>query len=266
MGIVVLLLALGIGIICLFWLITFFYQHDFSLPTRSVAVYKRVVVIFPHPDDEALSCGGLMLNLARQGSPVTLAILTYGEAGEKSYPTDRPLADIRREEAQQAAHLFQVSTFIHENFGDGKMRSKTAAVKTFVAHLLKVVRPDLVITFDLAGLYGHEDHMVTSEVVTELVQKRYPRTKLWYVSLSPRVLKMIKLPEHMAKDPSFKQKRVSPTHKVFVGLRGAIAKVRALYVHRSQFNSFSSSLPFRTIPPWFFISQTVYEYFYEVKH
>lgn len=42
---------------------------------------ERVLIIAPHPDDEVIGCGGVILNYLEQGSDVTVVIVTNGEFG-----------------------------------------------------------------------------------------------------------------------------------------------------------------------------------------
>jgi len=83
------------------------------------------------------------------------------------------------------------------------------------------VRPDLVITYDPAGLYCHDDHVVCTEVLTELLETGFPHEALWYVALPRRLHAWVPL------DESLKARRPAPTHKVFIGAH-LLAKTRAL--------------------------------------
>src|SRR5689334_8987704 len=42
----------------------------------------RVLGVFPHPDDEAYSCGGTVARLASGGAEVTILCATNGDAGK----------------------------------------------------------------------------------------------------------------------------------------------------------------------------------------
>ncbi|WP_279482488.1 PIG-L family deacetylase [Aureimonas sp. SK2] len=65
---------------------------------------RRVLVVAPHPDDEALGCGGLLWHLARLGRAVHVAFVTDGGASHPNSPTwPRPrLAAAREAEAAEA--------------------------------------------------------------------------------------------------------------------------------------------------------------------
>jgi LmbE family N-acetylglucosaminyl deacetylase len=62
----------------------------------------RVVVIAPHPDDEAIACSGTMLRHVASGDEVVVAIVTDGRLSKQAATPDE-MAAVRREEAQLAA-------------------------------------------------------------------------------------------------------------------------------------------------------------------
>lgn len=250
------------GILILFYIVTFLYQHDFSLPTKTLNRYKKVLIIFPHPDDEVLTAGGLLWQLNKLKNNGSLIVLTKGEAGEMSFETQVDIKKIRTEEAKESGNSLRANLVLIKDFGDGKLVENGSQLNNYLRTLLRDQDPDLVITYDLAGLYGHEDHIVTSEIITGLIKKDFPKIALWYPSVAPHVLALLHLPEHMARNPEFRKRRVLPTHKVFVGA-AVWAKIKAIYSYRSQRKSIESGFPFRPIPMAVFISQTIYEYFHE---
>lgn len=72
-------------IVILFWLTIFFLANDVSVPLASISKYKNILVIFPHPDDEVLTAGGLMRTLSNSGKKVNLIILSKGERGRPGF-------------------------------------------------------------------------------------------------------------------------------------------------------------------------------------
>lgn len=65
---------------------------------------RRIAVVAPHPDDEALGCGGLIAALAGAGRTFRVIFVTDGTAshpGSRLWPRDR-LAAVRRAEACEA--------------------------------------------------------------------------------------------------------------------------------------------------------------------
>jgi LmbE family N-acetylglucosaminyl deacetylase len=78
-----------------------------SLPVRSVreALADRpLIVIAPHPDDESLACGGLIVNACWQEVGAKVVIVSDGAGSHpnsKTYPPER-LTTLREAEARQA--------------------------------------------------------------------------------------------------------------------------------------------------------------------
>ena len=82
---------------------------------------KRVLVISPHPDDEAIGCGGTLRAHALAGDRVEVVFLTSGEAGGHGTPPDET-ARIRELEAKNAAHILGVRTIEFWQQPDSKLR------------------------------------------------------------------------------------------------------------------------------------------------
>jgi LmbE family N-acetylglucosaminyl deacetylase len=69
-----------------------------------------VVVISPHPDDEAFGCGGTLSLMARRQMALGLILLTDGSASHPGHPTVTPseMSRIRKDEARAAAAALDV--------------------------------------------------------------------------------------------------------------------------------------------------------------
>ena len=257
------MLLIIVLIIPLLWMTGFLVVTDFSVPLRDARQFHRVLVIFPHADDEAITCGGSLHRFSAGGSAVTLVLLTRGERGTPNATPNVSLKDMRTREAQAVTAILGIAKFIQEDFGDGALHEKKQELRTFLATLIEQEKPDLLITYDLAGLYGHTDHIACSEVITELKKTRFQEVPLWYVTLSKRMLARIKLPEHMAIDPHFQEKQVFPTHKLFIGV-SVFPKIKSWYTYKSQRASLTKGI-LKFLPIWFFLSMVLFEYFAEAS-
>ena len=208
-------LYVGIIIFVLPWVIGFFISNDLTVQNRSIKKYKNILIIYPHPDDETLASGGITKNFSNQGSNVTLIVLTRGEKGNDDAHLDTSLKKIRESELHNATNHLGVTNVILEDFGDGELITKKKDLTSYFEKKILEIHPDCILTYDLAGLYGHEDHIVTSEILTDLVKKHTGIT-LIYASLPKRALALITLPEHMAKDPRYAARRFSPNIKILI--------------------------------------------------
>jgi LmbE family N-acetylglucosaminyl deacetylase len=250
-------------IIPLLWMTGLLVVTDFAVPLRDAREFRHVLVIFPHADDEAVTCGGSLHHFSAGGSRVTLVLLTKGERGTPNAAGNVSLKDIRTKEAQAVTAILGVSRLIQEDFGDGALCDKKQELKLFIATLIEQEKPDLLITYDLAGLYGHTDHITCSEIITELKQTRFQAVPLWYVTFSRRVLARVKLPEHMTATPHIQEKQAIPTHKIFIGV-SVFPKIKSWYAYKSQRASLREGIR-KFLPIWFFLSMVLFEYFAEMS-
>lgn len=68
---------------------------------------ESVLVIAPHPDDEAIGCGGAVCLHRQRGDPVDVVFLTSGERGIEGVPAETARS-IREAEAEAAGKVLRV--------------------------------------------------------------------------------------------------------------------------------------------------------------
>ncbi|HUE59873.1 MAG TPA: PIG-L family deacetylase, partial [Acidimicrobiales bacterium] len=195
--------------------------------------FKSVLVVFPHPDDETISCGGTLNRFSRAGSVVTVLLLTRGERGNSRGTLDPTLGELRNAEALRATDILGAGSLVHDDFGDGRLNERRAAVRRRIADQITAVKPDLLITYDLAGLDGHADHVACSELVTELRSAQFPDISLWYVAQPRRLVRLLQIAGQLVERADVDRRRSVPTKRVFIGA-GLLPKIRAWYAYRSQ--------------------------------
>jgi len=222
---------------------------DLSVPVIDARRYRRVLAVFAHADDEVVCCGGSLHRLAALGAAVTLVVLTGGERGTRTGALDPRLRGVRAREARAAAAILGVAEVVQGDLGDGLLQRRAAELSAFLERTMERVQPDLVITHDLAGLYGHTDHVACAEAVTELRRTRFPRCALWYAALPGGIATIARL----AGDPGLNDRRAKPTGRLFTGA-GVLARIRAWGVYESQ----RASLGW-VFPAWFAV--TPFEHF-----
>jgi len=176
---------------------------------------KTLLAVFAHPDDESFGPGGTLTKYAAEGVAVHLICATMGEAGE-SDPTDLgecdDLACRREQELRCAASTLGLTELHLLGYRDSGMacspdnqhpralvQADPDALAEQVADLMRRLRPQVVLTFDPFGGYGHPDHIAMHQATvaaferlpeSERPQKLYfttlPRTILhWAVRLMP---------------------------------------------------------------------------------
>ncbi len=145
-----------------------------------------LLAIFPHPDDETFSAGGLLAAASERGIPVTLICATRGEAGESAIPgLDDPnrLGAIREGELREAMRHLGVSDVRFLGYRDSGMEGSEEALhpRAFVrapvddaasrlAASIRSLRPRLIVSFGPEGVYGHPDHLHLHRAVVRAVE------------------------------------------------------------------------------------------------
>jgi LmbE family N-acetylglucosaminyl deacetylase len=163
---------------------------------------RVLLAVFAHPDDEAFAMGPVLARYAREGVKVYLAIATQGEKGQKPgghIQLGPPLAKVRQQEAQCACQKLGIEPPIFFELHDGELGISTDSHGKWStdpdgATVLKVVdqvnqqvsrlNPQVVVTWGPEGGYGHPDHRLVSDAVTQVVQSSKSGVKLYYAELT----------------------------------------------------------------------------------
>lgn len=161
---------------------------------------RRLLLVHAHPDDESIGTGATMARYVKQGAHVTLITCTLGEEGEILVPS---LAQLEAAQADQlggyrihelTAAMGELGVTDHRFLGGpGRFRDSgmmgtpanehprafwradsepavfDAAVAAAVA-VVREVRPQVVVTYDDNGGYGHPDHIMAHRIAMAAVQ------------------------------------------------------------------------------------------------
>ena len=147
---------------------------DDELSSRS-PMPQTLLALFAHPDDEAFGTGGTLSQYAAAGADVTLVCTTRGEVGEIAEgtgATPETLGEVREAELRCAAETVGVRELIFLGYRDSGMAGtpENADPRAYVnassdevvprlVGIIRRVRPQVVITFEPNGGYGHPDHI-----------------------------------------------------------------------------------------------------------
>lgn len=119
------------------------------------------MVIAPHPDDEAIGCGGVICLHAGRGDRVSVVFLSSGELGLKHLPPEHAMR-IREGEAEAAAEILGISqlTFLRKpDFYIGDWVEETAIA---LCPILEGSEP-LRLYLPHSGEW-HPDHRIAAQV------------------------------------------------------------------------------------------------------
>ncbi len=136
------------------------------LPVPKLLEARNILCIQPHPDDLDIAAGGTLAKLTSLGAHITLATVTDGSKGTED-PAQDPaaLVQTRRQEQAAAAQATGVQDLVWLPFIDGEVPADDS-LRDEVIHLIRRLRPDLVMTIDPFIPYeAHPDHIRTGQAV-----------------------------------------------------------------------------------------------------
>jgi len=168
---------------------------------------SSLLCVHAHPDDEVLFTGGLLARASDQGHHTTLVTCTdgrwgyspgYVEVGHDDHDPDATAAQ-RTQDLHASAAILGVRDVIQLGHFDSGMRGwevnawpeafvqqSTERVASDLAALIDERQPDLVVTYDRFGVYGHPDHVKAHQVTVAALQMTTTRPKFLVVTVTPQ--------------------------------------------------------------------------------
>jgi LmbE family N-acetylglucosaminyl deacetylase len=142
----------------------------------------RLMGVYAHPDDETFGNGGTLALYSRRGAETHVVCATRGEVGEA--PEDRrgyeSIPAMREAELDCAAKILGLTSLRYLGYRDSGMtgsehnahpectaNAPVEDVARRIAHHIREVRPQVVITFDPIGGYRHPDHIAVHRGTVE---------------------------------------------------------------------------------------------------
>jgi LmbE family N-acetylglucosaminyl deacetylase len=130
----------------------------------------KLMAVFAHPDDEAFGTGGTLTKYAAQGYDVYLVTATRGEGGQIAAPelaTPANLPYVREQELRCACEIYGIHPPRFLDYVDGQLPivHQGQAVGKLV-HIIRELKPQVLITFGPDGIYGHYDHIAAHRWAT----------------------------------------------------------------------------------------------------
>jgi len=163
------------------------------------------MAVHAHPDDEATSTGGILARYSAEGIRTVVVTCTNGELGdghEASKPGD-PAHDEawvvakRRSELEASCEILGVSSVELLGYRDSGMMGwpQNDAPGSFwttpvteaagrLSELLERYGPQVVVTYDSNGFYGHPDHIQAHRITLAALEATPVADKLYYPAIA----------------------------------------------------------------------------------
>lgn len=181
---------------------------------------QRLLIAYAHPDDESFGSGGLIAKCVGEGILVDYICATNGDMGtipDSLAGQYDKVSDIRLRELDCAADVLGLNQVIRFDYKDSGMMGSESSndpdclwyqwqnhPETVIRRVVDVIRetkPQVIITFNRYGGYGHPDHIAIQRATTEAFKLAgdatytdssfapYAPQKLYYASIPGRSLK-----------------------------------------------------------------------------
>jgi len=169
------------------------------------------LAVHAHPDDEASSTGGIYRVLADQGVRTVLVTCTNGEFGDapggikpgEDGHQEEAVVKIREGELDRAVEVLGISRLIRLGYRDSGMMGwpQNDDPKSFwatpvedaaarVAAILMEERPQVVMTYNEFGFYGHPDHIQAHRVTLAALELIDYEPTLYFNAIPDSVMVM----------------------------------------------------------------------------
>ncbi len=177
---------------------------------------RRLLLVHAHPDDESIETGATMARYAAEGAEVTLVTCTLGELGEVIPPqlahlaaadgdaaAGAALGEYRAGELAAACAALGVSGYrflggpgrwtdsgmmgLAANDAAGCFwRAGLAAAARELAAIVAEIRPQVLVSYDANGFYGHPDHIQAHRVAWRAFELSGGLVRKFYATAMPR--------------------------------------------------------------------------------
>ena len=165
-----------------------------------------IMAVHAHPDDEATSTGGMLAKYAAEGARTVLVTCTDGRCGDgpgglkpgADGHDPAKVVDMRRAELERSCAVLGVTDLELLDYADSGMMGWSTndapgafwttpvdEAATRLAELMTRYVPDVVVTYDENGFYGHPDH-IQAHRITMAALDMYDASPKAYWTTVPR--------------------------------------------------------------------------------
>jgi LmbE family N-acetylglucosaminyl deacetylase len=169
-----------------------------------------LMAVHAHPDDEAIGTGGILARYSDEGVRTVLVTCTNGELGDGpgGVKPDDPTHDeavvvpIRLQELKDSCQALGVAHLELLGYHDSGMegwpqneapgsfwQTPVAEAGHRLAELMVAYQPQVVVTYDENGFYGHPDHIQANRITHAALAECGIPQKLYYTAVARSMLK-----------------------------------------------------------------------------
>jgi LmbE family N-acetylglucosaminyl deacetylase len=163
-----------------------------------------LMAVHAHPDDEATSTGGILAKYSAEGIRTVLVTCTNGELGDAPDGTkpgdpghdEAAIVALRRRELEASCRALGIRDLEMLGYRDSGMAgwdSNNApgafatipvdvAARPLVA-LIEKYKPDVVVTYDDFGFYGHPDHIQAHRITVAALEASTSKARLYFPAI-----------------------------------------------------------------------------------
>src|SRR6476661_7986658 len=167
------------------------------------------MAVHAHPDDEATGTGGVLARYAAEGVRTVLVTCTDGRCGDgpggakPGQPGHDPaaVAAARQAELEASCAILGVTDLEVLGYADSGMAgSSTNDVPVSfwatpvedaarrLGELTEEYRPDVVVTYDANGFYGHPDHIQAHRITMAALESTGSTAKVYWTTIPHSML------------------------------------------------------------------------------
>lgn len=193
-------------------------QVDTAAAPNTATAPRRLLIALAHPDDESFGSGALIAKLVASGIEVYYICATKGDRGtmdQAFIDTYGSVAATRDAELDCASEKLGFKAVYKFGYSDSGMmgtadnddpaclwQADEAAVAAQIVRVMRDIRPQVVLTFDPFGAYGHPDHIYMHRATTRAFYAagdaaQFPEAgapftpqKLYYSNISRTAMRM----------------------------------------------------------------------------
>jgi len=163
-----------------------------------------LMAVHAHPDDEATTTGGVLAKYAAENVRTVLVTCTDGRCGDGPggvKPGDqghdpKQVVAMRNEELRASCAILGISNVELLGYGDSGMMGwphndepgsfwstpvDEGAAK--LAELINHYQPDVIVTYDPNGFYGHPDHIQAHRITMAAVEQTGSQAKVYWTAM-----------------------------------------------------------------------------------